>query len=146
MIKYALICKDDHTFDAWFSGSSDYDVQAKRGLVECPYCGTVKVEKAIMAPNVSTSREKEATAQQRVAAMKMMNTAADKIRKEIEDNCDYVGGDFADEARAIHYGEKPERAIYGEASPSEAAELYDEGVGVAPLPDILAPKPKNKQN
>ena len=72
--------------------------------------------------------------------------AADKIRKEIEKNCDYVGDKFADEARSIHYGEKPERAIYGEASPAEAAELKDEGVGIAPLPEILTPKPKSKQN
>jgi len=78
--------------------------------------------------------------------MTMLNKQAAKIRKEIEVNCDYVGDKFADEARSIHYGEKPERAIYGEASPKEAADLHDEGVGIAPLPDILAPKPKSKQN
>ena len=75
-----------------------------------------------------------------------MNKAASKIRKEIEDKCDYVADNFADEARAIHYGEKPERAIYGEATASEAADLKEEGVGIAPLPDILAPKPSKKVN
>ena len=146
MIRYALICTHDHEFEAWFSSSSDYDVQKDQGFVACPHCNTRDVEKAIMAPNVSTSRKKEATTKNRVDAMKMMNAAADSIRKEIESNCDYVGDKFADEARAIHYGEKPERGIYGEATAKDAADLSAEGVGVAPLPDILAPKPKKKVN
>lgn len=75
-----------------------------------------------------------------------MNAAAQTIRKEIEDKCDYVGEKFADEARAIHYGEKEERPIYGEASAQEAAALKEEGVGIAPLPEIIAPKPKKTVN
>jgi len=148
MIKYTLICDGDHEFEIWFSKSSDFDEQAPKGLIACPYCGSTAVEKGIMAPNVSTARKKEATHQKaaQAKAMTMLNKQAAKIRKEIEDNCDYVGEKFADEARSIHYGEKPERAIYGEASPKEAADLHDEGVGIAPLPDILAPKPKSKQN
>ena len=146
MIKYALICDHEHEFEAWFSSMSDYDMQADKGLIECPFCQSKKVEKAIMAPNVSTGRKKEQIAKQQAESFKMMNAAAAKIRKEIEDKCDYVGDKFADEARAIHYGEKEDRPIYGEASPREAAELHDEGVNIAPLPEILAPKPKNKQN
>ena len=146
MIKYSLICTFDHEFEVWFSKSSDFEEQGPKGLIECPYCGSTKVEKAIMAPNISTSRKKDASAEKQAVARKMMNAAAEKIRREIADNCDYVGEKFADEARAIHYGEKPERAIYGEATPREAAELSEEGVGVAPLPEILAPKPKSKQN
>lgn len=146
MIKYDLICDQDHGFEVWFSKGSDFDDQAPKGLIECPHCGSTKVKKAIMAPNVSTSRKREAVADKQKAAMSMMNDVADKIRKEISDNCDYVGEKFADEARAIHYGEKPERGIYGEASAREAAELKDEGVGIAPLPDVLAPKPKSKMN
>lgn len=146
MIKYSLICDNDHEFDVWFSGSSDYEMQAKRGLVECPYCASVNVEKGIMAPNISTARKKEAIAGKQMAAMTMMNAAANEIRKEIELNCDDVGDSFAEEARAIHYGEKEERGIYGKATPEEAAELSDEGVNIAPLPDIMAPKPKTKVN
>lgn len=140
MIRYNLICENDHTFEAWFSGSKDYDNQAAAGFVMCPHCQSTSVEKAIMAPNIATSRQKEASVAKQTAAMKMMNEAADKIRREIETNCDYVGDKFADEARAIHYGEKPERGIYGEATPKEASELAEEGVGVAPLPDVLVPK------
>lgn len=146
MIRYALICGSEHNFEAWFSSSADYDVQAKRGLVQCPFCNSSDVEKAIMSPNVSTARKKEALAHKQTSAMKMLNEAADKIRQEIESNCDYVGNKFADEARAIHYGEKEERGIYGEATPQEAAELIDEGVKAAPLPDIIAPKSKQTMN
>jgi len=146
MIKYNLICRHDHEFEAWFSSSSNYETQRKKRQVQCPYCGSGKVEKAIMAPHVATSRKKDKIASKQKEAMAMMNVAASKIRQEIEDKCDYVGEKFADEARAIHYGEKSERAIYGEATPSEAAELRDEGVGIAPLPDILAPKPPKKVN
>ena len=150
MIKYNLICRHDHEFEAWFSSSSDYDDQRQKRLVQCPYCNSATVEKAIMAPNVSTSRKKDKIASKQLEsqkkAMAMMNAAASKVRKEIEEKCDYVGDKFADEARAIHYGEKSERAIYGEATASEAAELHEEGVGIAPLPDILSPKPSKKIN
>jgi len=146
VIKYNLICRHEHDFEAWFSSSSDYDVQRKKRLVQCPHCGSAKVEKAIMAPNVSTSRKKEAATSKRKEAMALMNKAAQAIRQEIEDKCDYVGDKFADEARAIHYGEKEERAIYGQASAKEAADLKEEGVGIAPLPDVLTPKPTKKLN
>lgn len=146
MIRYALICEHEHEFEAWFSNSSDYDAQEKGGLLMCPHCGTAKVTKAIMAPNVSTARKKEETSKKQAQALAMMNKAADKIRQEIAQNCDYVGENFTEEARAIHYGEKPERGIYGQATPEQAKSLIDEGVGVAPLPDILSPKPKKDVN
>jgi len=146
MIKYDLICRHDHAFEAWFSTSSDYDDQRKKRLVQCPFCGSTKIEKAIMAPNVSTSRKKESRAAKQTEAMAIMNATASKIRKEIEDKCDYVGEKFPEEARAIHYGEKEERAIYGEATAKEAAELQDEGVGIASLPEVLSPKSSKKMN
>ena len=96
-----------------------------------------------MAPNVTTSRQKATTAQKQLA---VMNAVAAKIRHEISSNCEDVGENFAEEARAIHYGEKDARGIYGHASPSEAASLVEEGIDAHPLPDILTPKPKNKVN
>lgn len=99
-----------------------------------------------MAPNVSTSRRKAAIVSKRKEAMAVMHEAAQKIRKEIEDKCDYVGDKFADEARAIHYGEKEARSIYGQATIGEAADLQDEGVSIAPLPDVLTPKTTKKLN
>lgn len=146
MIKYSLICAASHDFEAWFSSSADFDAQAKQGLLMCPICGTPEVDKAIMAPNVSTSRKKKAIADKQRDAVKAFTAAADKIRKDIETHCDDVGDKFADEARAMHYGDKPERGIYGQATPQEASDLQDEGVSVAPLPDIVVPKSKDKLN
>lgn len=146
MIKYNLICDQAHEFEVWFSKSADYDAQTAQGLVSCPTCASTAVKKAIMAPNVSTSRRKEKIATQQAVTAKMMNDMAGKIRDEIASNCENVGKNFADEARAIHYGEKPERGIYGKATRREAAELKEEGVGVMPLPDAIAPKDKGEVN
>lgn len=138
MIKYTLKCESQHEFEAWFNRSSDFDSQAKRGLVECPNCGSKKIEKAPMAPNVKRSSQR--------SELSELSDIADKIRTEIEKNCDDVGENFAEEARAIHYGDKPERGIYGQATPKEAKDLIDEGVKVSPIPDALAPKTKKKLN
>lgn len=134
MIKYAIKCQHQHVFEVWFNRGSDFDDQAKRGLVECPTCGSQKVEKAPMAPNVKRSKPSS------------LHDIAQKIRGEIENNCDDVGTDFADEARAIHYGDKPERGIYGSATPDQAKDLIDEGVKVVSLPDGIAPRSKKKLN
>jgi hypothetical protein len=140
MIKYALRCEHDDRFEAWFADSASYDDQAERGLIECPHCGSIKISKAIMAPAVATSRKREATPQHQ------MQEIAGKVRTHIRNNYDYVGNDFASEARAMHDGDKPERLIYGEASPKESKALKDEGVPVAPLPDALTPVPPKKVN
>jgi hypothetical protein len=139
MIRYALICQNDHDFEGWFSNSSDYDDQCASGLLQCPVCATQVVEKAIMAPAVRTSRKAEARTETSKATM---NAVAAKIRDEIAANCEDVGESFAEEARAIHYGEKPERGIYGAATPRESAELAEEGIAAHPLPDILVPPTK----
>jgi len=134
MIKYNLKCEQNHEFEVWFNRGSDYDDQCKRGLVLCPDCGNKKINKAPMAPNIRRSAPKD------------IKEIAMRIREDIAQNCDDVGDNFADEARAMHYGEKPERSIYGYASAREAKDLTDEGVPVSPLPDILAPKRKKQLN
>lgn len=136
MIRYNLICDSDHEFEGWFSSSSDYDQQAVSGLLSCPVCSTKQVEKAIMAPAVKTARK---AADPKADIESVMNTVAAKIRHEIEKNCEHVGTNFAKEARAIHYGEKPERAIYGSTTPEESAELKQEGIEAHPLPDAFVP-------
>jgi len=140
MIRYALLCDDDHGFEAWFSDSAGFDDQNARGLVECPQCGSTRIRKALAAPAVATSRRREATPQHQIGEI------ASKVRAHIRRNYDYVGEDFASEARAIHDGDKPQRLIYGEASIAEAKALGDEGVPVTPLPDALAPTPPKKAN
>ncbi|NVO28425.1 DUF1178 family protein [Donghicola sp. C2-DW-16] len=145
MIRYDLKCADGHVFDSWFQSSSAYDKLAAACMVSCAICGGTKVEKALMAPRVTTSDKAAApkpqtTAPQPQEAPKLSEPASDvekaliEMRKHIEKNATYVGGNFAKEARAQHTGEAPERAIYGEAKPEEAKALIEEGVQIAPLP------------
>lgn len=134
MIKYALRCEFDHGFEAWFSNSDAYDDQSQRGLIECPHCGSKSVSKAIMAPAVKTS--KPMSEDQNRAMMRHLAEAAHQFRQAVEANCDYVGKDFATEARDMHVGLIPERPIYGEASPEEVKVLKEEGVPVMPIPRV----------
>ena len=134
MIRFSLSCEHDHDFEAWFRNNDDFDAQQKRGLVECPSCGSHKVEKALMAPAVSTGRKREkialAMGEQQRQAMAEMKALAEKVRE----NADYVGDKFAEEARKIHFGETDPRGIYGEATQEEARSLVEDGVGFMPLP------------
>ena len=127
MIAYALRCHKGHEFDGWFRDSAAFDDQCRGGHLSCPSCNSVRIEKAIMAPAVSgTKKRAEAAAQ--------IRQFATGLRKYVQENADYVGPDFAEEARKIHYGETQERHIYGEATADEARELIEEGLDVAPLP------------
>ncbi|MFA4950175.1 DUF1178 family protein [Brevundimonas sp.] len=139
MIRYALKCEHDHGFEAWFSASADYDDQAERGLVECPFCGSRDIGKQIMAPAVAGTR-KSAVSADPAALQTMMMQAAREVRSHVEQNFDYVGDAFAREARDIHEGRSEKREIYGEATPAEVKKLRDDGVPCAPLP-VLPPDP-----
>ena len=143
MIRYALQCDRTHAFEAWFGSSEDYDDQHVRGLVECPFCGSKDVAKQIMAPAVRGTKAQPGAEARLQQAQTMMMEAAGQLRKHVEDNFDYVGDRFAREARDIHDGEAPERAIYGEASPQEVRELVEDGVRIAPLPPT--PRPAKPQ-
>ena len=140
MIRYDLKCENGDEFEAWFGSIADYDKQAEAGLVECPQCGSKHVSKAPMAPAVVTGRAKEAR-KERAVAMAM----AAKVREHIKENFDYVGDQFADEARKIHTGESDERPIWGEATPEQAEQLAEEGIAAAPLPPALAPVPPGRK-
>lgn len=149
MIRYALQCGEGHPFEAWFSGSQDYDRQAERGLVECPFCASREVRKQIMAPAVRSRKGDDAAAGPRddpARVRSMMMEAAARVRKHVEESFDYVGDAFAREARAIHEGESEERGIYGEATAEEVRALKEDGVPVSPLPLAAAPAPKARLN
>lgn len=140
MIKYRLLCAEDHEFEGWFRDSADYEAQVGKRFVECPVCGSAQVRKAIMAPAVARrSNAREA----RLAEIKRdMAKAVSRARDYVEKNFDYVGDKFPEEARKIHYGETAERGIYGEATGEEVRDLVEEGVSVAPLPGPDAKKDK----
>jgi hypothetical protein len=161
MIRYALRCERGHEFESWFKNSAAYDSQRKRGLIDCPGCGSAKVEKAIMAPRLARSEVAETeprpaapaaapapsllmpmpfapTEKGTVAIMspqeRELRKKLKELREHIVKNADYVGQRFPEQARKIHYGETEHRSIYGEASPEEAKELHEEGIAFHPLP------------
>jgi len=152
MIRYTLACDRGHDFESWFPSSASYDEQAARGLVTCPVCHSAKVGKAMMAPSVArTDRGRSAPAADPAEMSapapalepsvpliaepeRRMRAMLRALREHVTREADHVGPRFADEARAMHYGERPARAIYGEASADEARALIDEGIEVAPLP------------
>ena len=152
MIRYTLRCERGHAFESWFQSSSAYESQEKRKLVSCPSCGSVKVERAIMAPQIVSKKGREdsrAIAAPEAAAPEVAGTESTpllmaqerelrakikELRDHITKNADNVGEKFPNEARKMHYGDIEHRPIYGEASLDEARALIDEGVEVSPLP------------
>lgn len=137
MILYSLVCNHGHVFEAWFKDSAAFDRQTAARKVTCPQCGAAKVEKAPMAPRIAKKTEPE-----RAAPLAAPTSGKDAklgkilktLREHVEENYDYVGERFAEEARRIHHGEAEERDIYGEATAADARALKDEGIPVAPLP------------
>lgn len=146
MIKYSLICEHEHDFEGWFGSSEDFDKQRKRGLVECPACGSTQISKSLMTPGVAGTK-KSTDKSVPMAAMPTPQIPAEmmeqlrKIKKHVEANSENVGEKFPEEARKIHYGEAEARGIYGKATPEEASSLVEEGVNVMPIPEL--PEEKN---
>jgi hypothetical protein len=148
MIVYELRCTAGHGFEAWFRNSDAYDLQHAAHQISCPICGIDDVSKAPMAPRIAKSREAvpiqntPALAQGAPGGqfspeqMRMVMSKIAELNKHIAETCDYVGKNFAEEARKIHYGEAEHREIYGEATPNEAEELREEGIAVASVPWI----------
>lgn len=155
MIRYALACDHGHEFEGWFGSSVEFDRQQRTGLLECPTCGTSSVSKGLMAPAVSTSRQRAARSERAVevaasapTSQEVVNlsTLPDPKRKIVEEmrklrdkmlkGSEDVGPRFGEEARKIHYGEAEARSIHGQASMREAKDLADEGVEFLPLPDL----------
>jgi len=149
MINYTLKCANDHRFDSWFQSAAAFDKLKAAGMVACAVCGDTNVEKAMMAPRVRPARSAATKPQDPAPTpapeaasppgpLSQPASAAEQALKElrahVEANSDYVGKDFASEARAMHEGDAPERPIYGEAKVEEAKALIEDGVPVAPLP------------
>jgi hypothetical protein len=153
MIVYDLACPDGHRFEGWFGSSADYDDQRARGLLVCPHCGSGEVTKAPMAPAVPAKGNQRQDVLPPEAPRPMANTpmppemqkalaALAKAQAEALRNSTWVGDKFAEETRKMHYGERDEAPIHGQASLAEAKALIEEGVPVAPLPFPVAPPEK----
>ncbi len=136
MIRFSLTCGNDHLFEAWFRNNEDFETQSGRSLVECPVCSDTHVEKALMAPAVSASRDKKHLAVAAGGDQQRIMAEMTKLARKVRENADNVGDKFAEEARKIHYGETDPRGIYGKATQEEAKGLADEGVDFMPLPPL----------
>jgi hypothetical protein len=160
MIQYALKCSQGHRFDSWFQSADAFDKLKAAGMVCCAVCNSTEVTKAIMAPRVAVKSNVKNDATPKADAPsdapsanitkeRPLSTPAtpaeqaiSELKAHIEKNSDYVGDNFATEARAMHEGSSPERSIHGQARPEEARKLIEDGIPVAPLPF----RPTNKNN
>ena len=138
MIRYTLICDQDHRFESWFQSSSAFDALAAANHLACAVCGSANVTRAMMAPPVPSKSNKADLK----TPLSHAEAALAKMRADVEANSDDVGLSFAQEARKMHDGDVPERAIHGTANLDEAKKLIEDGVPVAPLPFM----PKRKTN
>lgn len=162
MIVFDLRCDENHVFEAWFRSSDAYELQAEDGQIECPFCGNTNISKSLMSPNISaksnsSSSEKtpkfipsdhvvaasanvpesmEASAEDVKRALDHMHNTMKKYRNHVKKECEYVGDNFAEEARAIHDGDAEMRGIYGEATLEETEELLNDGVDILPVPGL----------
>jgi hypothetical protein len=153
MIRYALVCHEGHEFESWFADSGAFDKQKKRKLIDCPLCGSSKVEKALMTPRVAGARKRKTAAEPAAETPTAAATPAEstpvamvspqeqefraklkELREHLTKNADDVGTKFPEQARKMHYGEVEHRSIYGVASPQDAKELAEEGIEFHPLP------------
>ena len=141
MIRYDLTCREGHTFDSWFQSAEAFDALQAAGHLNCAICGATGVEKRIMAPAVRPARKAGEKPKLKEPASDL-EAAMAEMRRQIEENSDYVGMNFAAEARRMHDGEIDERAIYGEAKAEDARALLEDGIPVAPLPFL----PKRQAN
>ncbi|MAF62800.1 MULTISPECIES: DUF1178 family protein [Pseudomonadota] len=169
MIVYDLKCEHDHVFEVWFASSQAYEDQRARGLVACAFCGSTEVGKAVMAPRLNAKGNQRdaslpavidapstpslvsisnapasAPAPAEIAKLQAVLHALAQAQAKALEQSTWVGRDFADRARAMHYGEEDHAPIHGQADPDEAAALVEEGVAVAPLPfPVIPPDAKN---
>jgi hypothetical protein len=151
MIHYQLRCGAAHEFDGWFAGSAAFEQQADAGLIACPVCAGTDVTRALMAPRLTRKGGAIAPPEEapvlapavpapvpaQAAAGRLpdgVRAALTRLREEVEKNCDYVGTEFAAEARRIHEGKAPARGIYGESTDEQAEELAEDGINIARIP------------
>lgn len=143
MIQYTLKCDLGHQTESWFQSGAAFDALERSGHLNCAICGSKDISKGLMSPRVRASEDAADTTETTPVlrgASGDVEQAIGELRRKVEASSDYVGESFADEARAMHLGEKPERSIYGEARLDQAKALIEDGVPLMPLP--FRPKQK----
>lgn len=137
MIRYTLVCGNDHEFEGWFRSAAAYEEEETAGRLECPLCGDRSIRRAPMAPAVHTGNGREPEGRRERLAR--MLKALRELQRYAEENFEDVGERFPEEARKIHYGEVEPRGIRGVARGEEVRELLEEGIEVLPLPRLPEP-------
>tara|TARA_B100000768_G_C11106067_1_gene301203 strand:+ start:240 stop:662 length:423 start_codon:yes stop_codon:yes gene_type:complete len=134
MIKYNLKCDNDHEFESWFSNSKEFDNLKKRKLLECIFCSSKRVNKSIMAPMVSSTKENSNVIKAQNDSLKDEKNKLFQLRKFVEKNFEYVGEDFSRKVREVYYDKKSEKTIYGTTTQEERKELEEEGIDLLSIP------------
>ena len=135
MIKYNLKCKNKHEFESWFSDSKEFEKLRSKKIIECTFCGTKKVQKTIMSPNIVSKHQKEKIFKS-LKYIKKMKQDLLKMRNFVEKNFKYVGDNFPYEVRKVYYDKSKNKNIYGKATPEETDELRQEGIELTSIPWI----------
>ena len=153
MIKYSLkcdetVCKDKGPFDGWFQNSQAYDAQITNGQLTCPFCGSENVSKSLMSPSINSSKKKDSKLKEDLIRPNIFKedkavekhfdvmTVLRTLKKEVQKNAEFVGDNFANEAKAIKSGKSKERAIYGNAKSKEIKDLKNKGIDIISIPWI----------
>ena len=136
MILFDLECENDHKFEAWFPSSSNYEIQLKKKMIECPYCNSKKIRKSLMTPNLNVKKgsKKDSIDKKKDLSQINLEKQIKKFKNFVEKNTENVGKNFAEEARKIYYGEKKARPIRGETTEKESQDLSEEGIPFSKLP------------
>ena len=134
MIKYNLICNNNHEFESWFSDSKEFEKLNRKNLLECIYCSSKKIDKSIMAPMISNPKKNYGQIQETSEILKNKKNELLQLRKFIEKNFDYVGKDFSKKVREVYYDNKSKKAIYGTTTSEERDELAEEGIDLISIP------------
>ncbi len=134
MIKYHLICKNNHEFESWFSDSEEFEKLKTKGMLECIFCSSKKINKSIMAPMISGSKNKAEELNNINENLKSQKEQLVKLRKYIETNFKFVGSNFSKKVRDIYYDKSSEKTIYGTTTPEEREDLAEEGIDLLSIP------------
>tara|TARA_B100000963_G_C22526958_1_gene625774 strand:- start:466 stop:888 length:423 start_codon:yes stop_codon:yes gene_type:complete len=134
MIKYNLKCHNDHEFESWFSNSSEFEKLNKKKLLECIYCSSKRIEKSIMAPMISNSKNLDEKIEVIDKNFQDEKNNLLKLRSFIEKNFEYVGKDFSKKVREVYYDKNNNKAIYGTTTDEEREELAEEGIDLLSIP------------
>ena len=136
MIKYNLKCNNEHEFESWFSNSDEFDKLNNKGLLECIYCSSKNINKSIMSPMISNSKDNYNQTDISNKELKAEKDQLLKLRNYIEKNFEFVGKNFSKKVREVYYDKKNKKAIYGTTTPKERDELAEEGIDLLSIPWI----------